>query len=245
MTPAALRSELDRFVTLGLREGFVLSGQTPTLTDLGGGRKRVAPPPPPTASRASLLRRSATPSEYRQILQTGDFLAALVDGSILQASYILHRNEVVSHRLAYYPCPVTFDREELELATLDEVVAAALSAGPATGGLDEDIDDSGPSVRLGGPWRFDFERDPPADHAASHCHVAADSCRIPVYGPLSPGHFFRFVFRHFLPEVWAQQGVLRAWALSDLGRTIRAPDEVVDIHLSWQRDAAALGAAVA
>ena len=235
MTPAEVRAELDRFVRLGLQQGFVLSGQTPTIYELGQGRRRVAPPKPSAVQRQTLIGRFATVPEYRFLLRTGDFLAALADGSILQASYLFYRDEVISHRLAFFPCPVVFELDDLEAATLDEVVDAALAGSLATIGSDDASTDDLSSLRLTGPWRFDFCREPAPQHPVSHCHVGVSACRIPVNGPLSPGHFFRFVFKNFLPEVWARVGGLRDWPMQDLGETIRHPEESLEVHLSWRR----------
>lgn len=235
MSPAETRTELDRFVVLGLKDGFVVSGQTPVLRDLGDNLRWVGTPRSGGTGTARSQDAGVFSSldEYRSLLRAGDHLVVLADGSLVQASYTFRRDNLIRHRLAFYPCPVLFDVDELVIASLDEIVDERLRLAAETI-LNEPTEER-ESIRLRAAIRFDYERDPAPEHPSCHAHVAEDECRIPVFGPLSPGHFFHLVLRHFSPSLWATAPrELRDWAIRDLGRSIRYPEETSYLHFGWQ-----------
>lgn len=88
-----------------------------------------------------------------------------------------------------------------------------------------------PFIALRSPMRFDY--DPGAagvDHPAGHLHVSHQQCRIPVFGPVSLGHFVRFVFRHFYPDDWRVHGFLRDWPMAFWSRSV-TPTESLEMYV--------------
>lgn len=95
-----------------------------------------------------------------------------------------------------------------------------------------------PRLRLRSPIRFDFDLAAQApNHAASHLHITHEDCRLPVFGPLSVGHFARFIFRHFYPELWNRFQFLREWPLHFGTRSV-TPQEGTELFIECQQTAA-------
>src|SRR5262249_18184366 len=123
------------------------------------------------------------------------------------------------HRLVYYPCPLIMQPEEDDLGILD---------------LIDLLNDRELVVRLRQetPLRFEFDPDSATEnHAASHLHLSRDSCRVPVYAPLSLGRFIQFVFRHFYPVEWENHAFLREWACEVMNPSISA-EQRQSLHIA-------------
>jgi hypothetical protein len=104
-------------------------------------------------------------------------------------------------------------------------------------GLVEILEDLSPQelkerLNLQSPIRFDFNREKAReDHPASHVHMLRNECRIPVFAPLSIGHFVKFVFRQFYPEKWKDSVFLQDWPCTRFDRTVTRLQEK-QIHLN-------------
>ncbi len=93
------------------------------------------------------------------------------------------------HRLCYFPCPFEFSPDEVEEISLEDF-PSLLNA-----------QELHQRIRLGSPIRFDFDADFSDErHTNSHLTINKVSCRVPVFGPVSPGHFLRFVLRYFYED---------------------------------------------
>jgi hypothetical protein len=148
----------------------------------------------------------ATIDEYQRLVQNRQYNSILFDGSLLQISYTFRRNNLIKHRLCFYPCPFYLEPDEWELYQ---------QAGLGLLDIFEPLsfDKFQNHLRLQSPVRFDFDLDSATeDHPASHLHLLREDCRIPVFAPLSIGHFVQFVFRHFYPEQWQSYEFLREWS---------------------------------
>ncbi len=90
-------------------------------------------------------------------------------------------------------------------------------------------------VRLEGPIRFDFDEVAGrTDHPAAHVTIGRECCRIPMFGPLSIGHFLRLTFRHFYPQWWEEHDAIRGWPLRWFDRTL-ADDDRLTLHFEWRQ----------
>lgn len=160
----------------------------------------------------------ATLNEYLQFIEARQFSALLFDGALLQISYTVHRDEeVVDHRLCWYPCPVHLTREDLEVAPIEEIVRST----PVT------------AMRCRGPVRFDFSPHQTKEgHSSSHLHVFQEGCRVPVKGPLDLYTFSNFVLSHFYPKPWAFHKATFAAVGWGGGCTLTAA-EFRSPHLFW------------
>jgi hypothetical protein len=155
-----------------------------------------------------------TLDEYLWYLERRFFAVVLFDGSLLQVTYRFVRLTVTHHRLCFYPCPVTLDDEVVSEYGIAEYVDLLRD-----GGLDR-------AVRLRSPIRFDYDSDAAAErHPAVHLTFSEPCCRIPVAYPLSVGHFVRFVFTHFYPNVWSEVSSLRAIPCRRHDRVLQDPGD--------------------
>lgn len=218
MTASSCAAEIRNLIDTLSAADIVLDSNSVGIVG-SGGRARVTWR---GDSGLAPLWRQDSPSvaEYTMWLANRQFSVVLLDGGLLQLTFDFAGADIVGHRLAYVPCPFDFDRELLlEMPLLDL------------------LQDFGPppadDVRLRSPIRFDF--DPTAtrtDHPASHVTMISSTCRIPSAGPLSLGHFVRFVFRHFYPTLWGAHPFLRTWSQADGNRTLLQEEET-ELHMNW------------
>jgi hypothetical protein len=127
---------------------------------------------------------------YKKILSNGDYNAILYDGSVLQIAYKIKNGKISWHRLCFFPCPIKFDEDEIsEGMSLIELLQCI------------DYNEYIIRSKLIAPIRFDYDSELQDEiHEYSHMSIGQRSCRIPVYGPLSVGHFFRFIFNNFYAD---------------------------------------------
>ena len=163
-----------------------------------------------------------TIKEYITWVQTEAYSAVLYDGAIIQLSYDFAGNDLVGHRLVYYPCPFAVDYALLREEPMLDVME-----------LYRQQDDS--YVRLRSPLRFEFDLQAQAQgHPASHLTIHSDDCRLAVVAALSPGHFVRFIFRHFYPRLWSTLEFVREWPQELGDRTITVDEERL-LHIACAR----------
>jgi hypothetical protein len=90
-------------------------------------------------------------------------------------------------------------------------------------------------MRFDGPVRVDFDGDSARPgHPAAHLTISRDSCRVPLFGPLSVGHFVRFVFGNFYQEWWERYDFIRDWPVQWLPRNI-ADDDCLKLYVECRR----------
>jgi hypothetical protein len=166
----------------------------------------------------------ATSDQYLGWLAGHHYSALLGDGSLLQMTYRVRDGDVVSHRLAYVPCPVLVDEGLLRSGEpVGDIVEIYLATQPPS------------VVALRSPVRFDFDPATSTDlHPAAHLTINGSDCRIACVAPMHPYRFVDFIFRHFYPELRASQG---AWfdgvSRRPLGRRVLTPDDALLPHLMW------------
>lgn len=214
MTPRTCREELTSLVVHLMDSGAALDYNS-IVERRGGGVVQVEP----AGSRPLPYRDFGNVEEYMNVVSRRQFACLLFDGGAIQVAYTFKEDIVIRHRLCFHPCPVMLARDEIDLIGeelgLSEIVDLCL-----------DQNNWRNRLRLRSPLRFDYHEEPAApDHSASHLHVSHSACRIPVFGPISIGHFVRIIFRHFYPELWASDRRLREWRLVHLERSILAAEE--------------------
>lgn len=127
--------------------------------------------------------------QYIDTLNNRDFTFCLADGALIQICYQVAKDEIIYHRLCYVPCPFDFKPEEWPGISLADIPSLL---------TDQDLING---ARLASPIRFDFDAEF-SDERHSHSHLSLNkkTCRIPAYGPVSLGHFLRFVLRYFYED---------------------------------------------
>lgn len=144
-----------------------------------------------TGSKPELFSRPLTTlADYRYCIQFRQYNVLLLDGSFFQITFDLNRqNELLGHRLLYWPCPFAecdlsiidpnIDHREYLVQRCDEITA----------GFRE--------PKLVAPWRLDYDPDAAKPgHSAVHLTVHHGGCRIPVSTPVDLRRFLTFVFDH-------------------------------------------------
>ncbi|AYQ36685.1 hypothetical protein BLA9940_07002 [Burkholderia aenigmatica] len=127
--------------------------------------------------------------QYVQVLNNRDFNFCFIDGGLAQIDYTIKGDEVIKHRLCYIPCPFSYNPADWPDIPLSDI--------PSMMGPEDFLR----NAKLASPIRFDFDsKFQDERHAYSHVTLNKQTCRIPAYGPVSLGHFFRFVIRYFYEE---------------------------------------------
>lgn len=121
---------------------------------------------------------------YKYLTDHRSFNARLLDGGIIQFQYLFDQNDLVKHRLVYFPSPYlrkfqldpdAYFNDELYLEVVSRHVILF-------------------------PIRFDYDAASAQDVEHPACHLTLGDfkgCRIPVSRPLTPCWFADFVLRNF------------------------------------------------
>lgn len=161
--------------------------------------------------------------EYVDLVQQRQYSFLLADGSIFQLCWTFSREQLIKHRLLYVPAPLVFDQDDVAelglLDTLDMIFPVSQQA----------------HLLMVTPVRFDFDSAAASgNHPASHLTIIKHCCRVPVFGPLSLGHFCRFIFRSFYPDSWARLAAVEALSAEWGNRTI-LPEHEHEFHVAQLR----------
>jgi hypothetical protein len=229
MTPQELRGEIERAVNVLIDVKLAVDANPPILRRFGSDVLLTWPTQ--AGEGAFTDNQFGTIQEYRRLVLTRQYTCAFVDGALVQISFTFRGDDVIANRLCYYPCPLVleagvWDPTEIPLLDLfdslvaeefDEVLRIVGQSDPAR---------YSPRLRMRGPIRFEYAPEQRADdHPASHMHLGREEARLPVFGPLSFGHFLRFIVRHHYPEFWTYSAVLRGWRQTTGTRCIAPADE--------------------
>lgn len=123
---------------------------------------------------------------YQQLEETRAFNVRMLDGAMVQLLYRFVGNDLVGHRLSYFPSPSLEPfQNEPELYEDDEIYADILKKNVVPF-----------------PIRFDYSSDDETHvdihHPKSHLTLGQyQNCRIPVCAPITPIVFIRFLLRNF------------------------------------------------
>ncbi len=226
-TPRALLIQIDKLLAFLLKNGLAIDSNSAIIRKYGR-TSMVTWANAPQNLFDILIGQFATVTEYRSFIQNRLFHCMLFDGAIIQFGYLFSNNTLVKHRNCYYPCPLTIPSSDIESIQAGDDFVTLFDLR-----LDQEIDSlkSGISksdfsnvqhlLRLSTPLRFDFDSNTQTyTHSASHLHLLDEECRWPVFGPLSIGHFVRFIFHHFYPKIWSEFEILRNWNIEFHTRSI-------------------------
>lgn len=154
---------------------------------------------------------------YEQLEKDKQFNVKMLDGGLLQLLYEFENDELVKHRLCYYPSP-SFEsfQNDPELYIDESNIYGDI--------LMKSV--------LPVPVRFDYAPDDAEAvlHPASHLSLGEyKNCRIPVVSPLCPSTFINFVLSSFY-----RNAALEMPALFENTPLFKTIDELesVNLHLS-------------
>jgi hypothetical protein len=147
---------------------------------------------------------------YRLTVENRDYVLRLLDGSLIQMAYRIEHDEIIWHRLCWFPCPFALSSEHLEFAEGDVLSLFELF------GLSD--------VQMVSPIRFEYDAVQSDElHPQSHITVNRETCRVPAYGPISAGHFLKFVLFNFHQGVFANLNNLNELKSVIFTRTLSRP----------------------
>jgi hypothetical protein len=247
MTPRSTRSEISRFSNKLLECGLAIDTNASIIRE-EAGFTHVIWAGSPRLSMSIHDFKFATIADYLRIIENRQYNFMLYDGSVFRARYLFRRNNLEKHHLSYYPCPVDLTDSELQADIpiaehFDNLLHEALAnfdwqlyIGEEKEGTENNRieDPKKPILLMKAPIRFDYDPDARNEnHSSSHAHIMNPDCRIPVFGPLSLGHFFSFVFRYFYPEEWKENDFIRNWPKEQGNRSITNSD-MNDIFFEWR-----------
>lgn len=222
MRSSKVRTEIHNLLDLLLKSGVAVYINPVVAQQDKGGLTRVTWANTRSIPGGLFRGDFATIDDYCGWLAAGAFSAILFDGAVLQFSYDFTSNYLTGHRLAYYPCPFDVEEELLRTEPVLDVIELYRSH-------------SASSIRLRSPLRFDYDPQSGShDHPTAHLTLLSSHCRWPIVAPLSPGHFVRFLFKHFYPSLWSALRFLREWPQQLGERTITAEQEEM-LHVSCTR----------
>lgn len=123
---------------------------------------------------------------YRELADKRSYNMRLVDGALLQMMYRVEGDELLQHRLAFYPSPSLLPFQDDPDAYMRDVLFIEI--------VQRRI--------VPFPMRFDFDAREgvyiDVVHPKSHLTLGdVKGCRIPVSAPLTPRWFVEFVLRNF------------------------------------------------
>lgn len=121
---------------------------------------------------------------HQELKKNRSYNMKLIDGALIQLMYIIENQELIKHRLAFYPSP--------ELLAFQNSADAYIQ--------DELYVDIVGRRIIPFPLRFDFDPNNHTDiiHPQSHLTLGdAKNCRIPLSAPVTPYWFIEFILRNF------------------------------------------------
>ena len=182
-TPAQIAQNITRLTSKCI-ELSLCNGQNYPCVNSIGSSTDVSFPGKEHMSLA--LRNTPYKELYDSLLAENAFNMRMVDGALLQLSYRFQGEELISHRLAFFPSPDLAEfQNSPEVYELEELYAEII------------LKNIVPF-----PIRFDFDSDSSVydelHHPYSHLTLGQyANCRIPVSGPLTPSAFLDFILRSF------------------------------------------------
>ncbi len=127
---------------------------------------------------------------YEECIKESAYNFMLLDGAIIQMMYEFNNNEVIRHRLAFYPNP-SIERFQDAVEDFEKLYYG-----------DQLFADIFDKKVITFPLRFDFDSDQEKyvefDHSFAHLTFGNyKNCRIPVSKVISPNKFILFILRSF------------------------------------------------
>lgn len=202
-----IKRDIVTIVAKAIELGLVDAQNFPSERRLPRGLVEVSFPGSSSLSLA--LKDTYYEDLYRDLLLNKAYSFRLADGAIVQMSYLFSGEEMVSHRLAFFPSPfLGVFQNDPEIYLDDEIFAEVLKK----------------SVVVF-PIRFDFDADDgrhvSVDHPKAHATFGEyENCRIPVSGPLTPSQFTTFILRNFYNTI------SRKYCDQFIGRGERFPETI-------------------
>lgn len=184
MTSEQVRAQIERITVLLVECSLCDEQNFPAMKESSGHTLITIPNDPDFA--ISLKSELDYREIYRRLDETRAFNFRMLDGALVQLLYDFAGGDLVGHRLSYFPSPSLEPfQNEPELYEDDEIYADVLEKNVVPF-----------------PVRFDYSSDEAIHvdirHPKSHLTLGQyKNCRIPVFAPITPILFTRFLLMNF------------------------------------------------
>lgn len=166
-------------------------------------------------------RQNHSLANYLGWVRNGEFSIMLYDGALLQFTYGFDGERIISHRLAYIPCPFDDTDDILREADMDLFVEFYEAVGMS-------------AVQFQSAVRFDFDpMNAKPGHPAAHLTINTSETRIACAGPVSPRRFVHFIFSHFYPHLPGPAAYFDTLPKSGHYSTTISRIDQSDLHINW------------
>ncbi|WP_323071333.1 DUF2290 domain-containing protein [Mycetohabitans endofungorum] len=180
--PRTVRDDIEQIVSSLIELGIADDQNFPVLRQLSAQGWEI------TFGGAEHVSIAMGEIDYEVIhLELSDkrsYNVKLLDGGLLQMMYLFEGEQLVKHRLAYYPSPsLRAFQDDPDLYMRDELFLDIVSR-----------------RIVPFPLRFDFDQAAAVDINHPCCHLTLDDvqgCRIPVSSGITPRWFAEFILRNF------------------------------------------------
>ena len=238
MNKNLITDDINKLLLLLLENGYLVDYKPAIIRDnLADNMLAITWVDAPHSLFNILYGEHATIPEYRHLIENRYYHGLLFDGAIIQFGCLFQNGEFIKHRFWYYPCPVKFSddiitdfqtNEDVLLYFDDHLSKEAEQIQSCV--KKTDFSNYRGHFRMVTPIRFDFDlKAQKKGHSASHMTLLNKECRIPVYGPISVGHFARFIFKNFYPSIWEKLSDLQQHRLTFINRSI-LQEETQDLY---------------
>ena len=188
MNSKIIKQQLDRLIQILIECGLSSDQQFPILKSQINGLIEVTFPGSELLS-LSIKNRSYI-DIYAELSIERVYCVKMIDGALLQLSYLFKKDNLLSHRLAFFPSPNLEQFQNNPEIYLEDEIYADIYA--------KNI--------VPFPIRFDYdasdEKHREIEHPKSHLTLGQyKNCRIPVSSPLMPYQFIDFILRNFYNTV--------------------------------------------
>jgi len=223
-------SEINRLSIVLLTENIAVDIQPAITRELSFKHlSTITSANSPLSLSDTFCGKFASLPDYYQLLTKRYYNWLLFDGSIIHFGLVFQNNILIKHRYLYYPCPIDFNVVDMisDVISVDDIQSIidkylreeASNILLNLGNINNP--DITSYIKLSSPLRFDFDIYAQNEgHPASHFTVDCEDCRIPVFGPLSIGHFIRTIFHNFYPDIWEAHEIINQWNSEINDRTI-------------------------
>ncbi|MFZ5808047.1 MAG: DUF2290 domain-containing protein [Chloroflexota bacterium] len=179
---STVKKELEQILSAVVNDGIAIDQNFPFVRQLSNNDWQVSFEGGENIS--SVMNYETYEQLYKELSQSRIYTAKLVDGGILQLMYSFRSNDLIKHRLAFYPSPTLRPfQEDPESYMQDQLYMEIVSR-----------------RLIPFPLRFDFDLETACDVEHPQCHLTLGDtkcCRIPVSAPLTPRWFIEFILRNF------------------------------------------------
>lgn len=182
MNPVDVLNQINRLTTDVIEVGICEAQNFPSMKSYPGDIREIGFS---SSDNSIFLKNIPYREMYSELLKKKNYNIKMIDGALISLLYRFRGNELLSHRLSFFPAPdLEVFQNEPEFYSMDEMYLDILDQRVVTV-----------------PLRFDFDSGDafiPVEHPKSHLTLGQyENCRIPVSSAVSPFQFMDFILRNF------------------------------------------------